>query len=153
LTSKAEEESKNKTHSSYNIFENHKKGEVGELKVAADLLERGYEVLEPVSQNCPYDLVTQNLETGEFYTVQVKFAQLEEDGKISTTFQRKSLGGKENTRKTNEKFDIAAVYCPQLKKCYYIRTEEFGQSVTLRIESERNRSMTRWADEFEDFPE
>lgn len=133
------------------MFENHKKGEIGELEVAADLLERGYEVFNPISQNCPYDLVAQNIDTGEFYTIQVKFAQLK-NGAIKTQFRRKRLGGKKDVRETNTEFDVGAVYCPQLEKCYYVPTEEFEESLSLRVESERNMTSIRWANEFEEFP-
>lgn len=146
------EDKENEKDSDYNIFENHKKGEIGELKVAADLLERGYEALEPVSQNCPYDLVAHNLKTGEFSTVQVKYAELK-DRKIETSFRRKSLGGKKDTRKVNTQFDVGAVYCPQLEQCYYVPVNNFGQGLTLRVESERNMSSIRWAENFEDFPD
>ena len=134
------------------MFKNHKKGEIGELKVAADLLKRGYEVFKPVSQNCPCDLVAQDLKVDEFHTVQVKFAQLE-NGAIKTQFRRKSIGGEQNVRETNTEFDVGAIYCPQLKKCYYVPAEEFEQSLTLRLESERRMNSIRWANEFEHFPE
>jgi len=133
------------------MFANHVKGEVGELEVASDLLQNGFEVLEPVSQNCPYDLVAHDLESGVFHSVQVKHAQLQ-DGVIQTQFRRRVQSVRNRKRETNEAFDVGAIYCPQLDECFYIAYEDFEQSVSLRVESERDMASIRWASEHEEFP-
>ena len=133
------------------MFENHKKGEVGELEVAVDLLERGYEVFEPISQNCAADLVVQDPESKEFFSVQVKHVSRNEN-RITTSFRRSVISESGRDRKTNTDFDVAAVYCPELDQCFYVPEEEFEECLTLRIDSERNMSSIRWASDFEDFP-
>lgn len=133
------------------MFENHKKGEIGELEVTADLMRRGYNVFEPVSQNSACDLVVENVQTDKFSKVQVKSSKIK-GNKLVSQFRRKSLGGKEDSRTINNDFDVGAIYCPELDKCFYAPRDEFGQSLTLRLESDRNMSSIRWAEDFTEFP-
>jgi hypothetical protein len=51
--------------------------------------------------------------------------------------------------------DVVCIYCPEADHCYYVRPQEFGHSVTLRLTPSANgqqRGVNRAAD-FRSFPD
>ena len=55
-----------------------KKGDLAELKIAADLMERGYGIAVPWGEDCDFDLIAYR--DDELHRVQVKHAR--SDGRV-----------------------------------------------------------------------
>lgn len=133
------------------MYENHLKGEVGELRVKQDLLERGFLVLEPLQQNSPYDVVAHDGDN-KWWKIQVKFVT-EKNGAICAKFTRRKVHKKNNNR-PNEMFDVGAFYCPSTNECYYFLREEIPDctQMRLRLSSEKDFDSIRWARNYKKFP-
>lgn len=131
------------------MFQNHQNGDVAEMKVAADLIERGFRVSKPLVENSPYDLISEI--DGSLDRIQVKHSRLT-NGVIEAQFRRKTIKKSEISREQNTEFDIASIYCPDNGQCYYVPITDFNQNLSLRVSSERNMSSIRWASEYENYP-
>ena len=132
-----------------------RKGNVGEAKVVADLLEQGIEVALPFGDNLPFDLIAVGPDF-QLWKVQVKFARAYR-GVIRVKNWRQS----ENTQRRYERIytsvqvDIFAVYCPDTDLVYYVSQEEMGKKAAfhLRIIPARNqqRSGVHWHEDYRSF--
>jgi hypothetical protein len=110
----------------------YEKGAIGEHRVVADLISKGYRVHKPLSESLPYDLVVSI--KGFFFKIQVKYVTLRR-GFVETS--PRSIKSK-NTRIVNIDFDLLAIFCPDTQECYYIWRNEFEGSVRLRINKTKN---------------
>lgn len=117
------------------------RGDLAELKVAVDLLQRGHKIAIPYGEDCDFDLVLirgQRLER-----VQVKHAR--SDGAvINVRCRSHSLtNGKIRRIKhyTAETIDLLAVYDATTDRCYYVPAAELGggrSTLFLRLTPARN---------------
>jgi hypothetical protein len=84
------------------------KGDLAVAKTIADLTEKGFSILMPLSEHLPFDLVAYR--TQKFFRIQVKYSN---DGFIQskTSWSDKS-GSHFKCYNTND-FDYYAVYIPQ----------------------------------------
>jgi hypothetical protein len=112
------------------------KGDLAELKVATDLLQRGHKVALPYGEDWDYDLILCRGEGLE--RVQVKYT--ESDGRIITVRCRSHslTNGKVRSVKhyTARTVDWIAVYDRTTERCYYVPAAELGDGRTtlhLRI--------------------
>lgn len=115
-----------------------KKGDLGVLKVQVDLYEKGYQILLPLTEHAPFDLVA--YKDGEFQRVQVKYRQLRENGTLEIRFRSTystSSGVKSKDVNKNE-IDLYCIYCPDVDECYYIDPKEFDKSLTIRVTDSGN---------------
>lgn len=131
--------------------ETHRKGSIGELEIAADLLEKGLAVLRPLLQSARYDLVGEF--EGRFYKVQCKYRRVR-NGVIEVPF---ATGNESKWTPYNVgDFDVMAVYCPDTDRCYYLNASDCSDrtSVFLRTEPAANnqRKGVNWANDYLDFP-
>lgn len=136
---------------------NHKtkeKGDLGVAKVIADLTEQGFDVLLPISEHLPFDLVVFDSKSGRLLKVQVKCRTLTE-GRVDISLRNTAYN---NTRGMYavptdiSAFDLYAVYCPETKKCYYINTKDIKEGtkhISLRIEGTQRNLKLRLAKDFE----
>jgi hypothetical protein len=132
-------------------------GDLAELKVAADLLERGCLLSFPYGENSDYDLIA---DTGDArHRIQVKYT--ESNGVIVTIrCQSHSLtNGKvrRTKRYTAATIDWIAVYDRTTDVCYYVPAAQLGTGrceMTLRLAPARNcqRAGVRDACLYRDFP-
>src|SRR3712207_6171480 len=102
------------------------KGDLAELKVAADLAERGYRVLFPYGEDNDYDLVA---ETGtHLMRVQVKYT--ESDGRVVNVrcYSISLTNGKVKQKKryTAAMVDCIAVYDLTTDCCYSVPASKLG---------------------------
>jgi PD-(D/E)XK endonuclease len=118
------------------------KGDLAELKVACDLVERGYRVAIPFGEDCDFDLVA--WKPGEsLRRVQVKYSTAK-NGSISVRCCSHSLtNGKVKRTKsyTPETIDILAVYELTAHRCYYVPASELRggrRQLILRVDPARN---------------
>jgi hypothetical protein len=101
------------------------KGDIGNLKIAADLAEKGLKVFIPLSEHLAFDLVAFDQDTGIFYKIQSKFKKVAL-GKISVSLKTcyATKNGNVSRRYSNDAFDVLAVYCPDIDKVMYISNKE-----------------------------
>ncbi len=125
------------------------KGDLGVLKAQVDLFEQGWEVLLPLTEHAPFDLVAYRNE--EFRRVQVKYRSAK-DGKMALSFR--SVWSDQNgihTRKMNKnEVDVVCLYCPEVDKCFYVDPKDFNESVFLRVAPSKN-NQTAGVNFAEDF--
>jgi hypothetical protein len=122
------------------------KGDLAELKVATDLLERGYKIAIPFGEDSDFDLVIDR--DGTLERVQVKYATSNGEF-IPVRCRSHSLtNGKVKRTKqyTAETIDWLAVYDRTTDRCYYIPASELGQGravLHLRLHDPMNRQRLR----------
>jgi hypothetical protein len=131
------------------------KGDLAELKVAVDLLQRGHKIAIPYGEDCDFDLVLVRGERLE--RVQVKHTR--SDGAvINVRCRSHSLtNGKIRRVKhyTAKTIDLLAVYDATSDRCYYVPAAELGEGrsiLCLRLMPARNgqRVGTRPAEQYLD---
>ena len=133
------------------------KGDLAELRVAADLAARGCCISFPFGENCDYDLIA---DTGDrLHRIQVKYAT--SDGRIIPVrcASHSLTNGKVKRTKcyTAETIDWIAVYDRTSNRCYYVPAAELGtgrRQMSLRLVPARNsqRLGVRFAEDYTTFP-
>jgi PD-(D/E)XK nuclease superfamily protein len=132
-----------------------KKGDLAELRVACDLVAKGYRVALPFGEDCDYDLILDRDDRLE--RVQVKYASSKR-GVIAVRCQSHSLtNGKvrRTKRYTPATVDWIAVYDPIENRCYYVPSSELGTTgrtgLYLRVIPTRNhqRIGIHYAEDYE----
>ena len=118
------------------------KGDLAELKVAADLRDRGYRIAIPYGEEWDFDLVLCR-DDGRFERVQVKYAR--SDGCVIEVKARSHslTNGKVRATKyyTAATIDWLAVWEPSLDRCFYVPASELGagmSTLALRLTPSRN---------------
>ena len=114
---------------------------MAELKVAADLADRGCRISFPFGEDCDYDLIADK--DGVLHRVQVKYT--ESDGKVVGVrcISHSLTNGKVRQTKhyTAETVDWIAVYDRTSERCYYCPASELGSGrsyLHLRLVPARN---------------
>jgi PD-(D/E)XK endonuclease len=123
------------------------KGDIAELKVAADLRSRGYKLAFPYGEDVDFDLILCRGD-GSLERVQVKYAC--SDGRVIAIRTRShSLTNgrvKATKRYTARMIDWLAVWEPSLDRCFYIPAAELGAGMDLlhlRLVPALNNQMRR----------
>jgi hypothetical protein len=108
------------------------KGDLAELKVAADLRARGYKIAFPYGEDWDFDLILSRA-GGALERVQVKYAR--SDGRVITIRSRSHslTNGKVRATKlyTAETIDWLAVWEPTLDRCFYVAAAELGAGMNV----------------------
>jgi hypothetical protein len=118
------------------------KGDLAELKVAADLADRGCCISIPFGEDCDYDLIADY--EGRLHRVQVKYTR--SDGQIVVIRCRSHslTNGKVRATKlyTPAMIDWIAVYDSTSERCFYCPSWELGAAgrnlMHLRLQPARN---------------
>ena len=128
-------------------------GDLAELKVATDLLDRGYRIALPYGEDWNYDLI---LCRGEkFERVQVKHAR--SDGRVVVvrcSSQSLTSGRVRRVKRyTARTIDWLAAYDVTTDRCFYIPAGELGEGhrmLSLRLQPSRNnqRACIRSAEDY-----
>jgi len=113
-------------------MKSYEKGAIGEHRVVADLISKGYRVHKPLSESLPYDLVVSI--RGLFFKIQVKYVT-QRRGFIETS--PRSIKSRKS-RIVNIDFDLLAIFCPDTQECYYVWRNEFHGSIRLRMKPTKN---------------
>jgi PD-(D/E)XK endonuclease len=118
------------------------KGDLAELKVAADLRARGYRVAIPYGEDWDFDLILCR-DDGTFERVQVKYVR--SDGCVIFVRPRSDsiTNGKVRATKyyTAATIDWLAMWDAALDRCFYVPAAELGagmNALTLRLSPSRN---------------
>jgi hypothetical protein len=129
------------------------KGDLAELKVATDLLERGYRIAIPYGEDHDFDLILCRGERLE--RVQVKYTR--SDGHVVPVRCRSSslTNGKvkQIKRYTSGTIDWLAVYDATTSRCFYVPAAELGVGmdlIHLRLTEAKNgqKRGIRFADDY-----
>lgn len=121
-------------------------GDLAELKVACDLLDRGCKLSIPFGEDCNYDLIADF--NGVLHRVQVKFTR-SDGSRVFVRCQSHSLtNGKvrQTKRYTAEMVDWIAVYDATTERCFYCPSTELGagrSTLSLRLTPARNGQRLR----------
>jgi hypothetical protein len=124
-----------------------KKGDLAELKVAADLVARGCELSIPFGEDSDYDLIADY--QGRLHRVQVKFTKSDGRVIIVRTRSHSLTKGKIRATKryTTKTVDWIAVYDATTDRCYYVPSWILGvegvSDPRLRLAPARNGQMLR----------
>lgn len=118
------------------------KGDLAELKVATDLIDRGCRISIPYGEDCDYDLIADY--HGRLHRVQVKYTR--SDGRVIVIRCRSHslTNGKVRVTKlyTASMVDWIAVYDCTTERCYYCPSRELGAAgrniLHLRLQPARN---------------
>jgi hypothetical protein len=124
-----------------------RKGDIAELRVAADLATRGCHVLIPFGEDCDYDLVAEC--HGRFHRVQVKYTK--SDGRVIIVRCRSHSLTKGKVRQTKiyttAMIDWIAAFDATTDRCYYVPSWILGvdgrSDLRLRLVPARNRQFLR----------
>jgi hypothetical protein len=134
-----------------------KKGDLAELKVAADILARGYRIAFPYGEDCDYDLIA---DTGDaLHRIQIKHAESNGEVIAVKCFSHSLTNGRirKTKRYTSKSVEWLAVYDRTSDSCFYIEAAELGAGrsiIHLRLSEPRNgqRRRIRFAADYMGFP-
>jgi PD-(D/E)XK endonuclease len=123
------------------------KGDLAELKVAADLVARGCRLSIPFGEDHDYDLIADH--KGRLHRIQVKYA--ESDGRVIKVkcYSHSLTAGKIRATKhyTEAMVDWIAVYDLTTDRCYYVASWMLGvegrSQLMLRVTPARNGQSLR----------
>ena len=134
------------------IHHTKQKGDLGLFKAQADLSEKGWTILHPMTEHAPFDLVA--YKNGVFKRIQVKY-RAPTKGKIEIKFES-TWSNKKGIHKISfdlNQIDTVCIYCPTIDQCCYIDTKDIkGNSLTVRITKPKN-SQTVGIRMFEEYLE
>lgn len=100
--------------------DNKLKGDIGEQHVVLKLLEAGLNVLRPVGDRLPYDLVVEK--NGVFKRVQCKYRALHGKNHISVSLSNRF--GSSSVVYSEENIDTIAIYCPDTDDVCFLNMSE-----------------------------
>ena len=125
------------------------KGAIAEAAITAAAVELGFVVLRPLVEGRRYDLI---IDTGpDLLRVQCKWGRLKKGVivVILATCRHTPHNGYVRTRYGPDEIDGVGIYCPDLKRCYYVPIDVVaGRSgIHLRVEPAANnqRLAVNWA--------
>jgi hypothetical protein len=124
-----------------------RKGDLAELRVAADLAARGCQVLFPYGEDCDYDLGADY--EGRFHRVQVKYSKSNGEVVVVRCRSHSLTNGKVRQTKiyTSAVVDWIAVYEPTTDRCYYVPSWMLGTDghsvLHLRLVPTMNKQSLR----------
>jgi hypothetical protein len=132
------------------------KGNLAELRVAADLASRGCCISIPFGEDCDYDLIAGY--EGRLHRVQVKYTQSDGQVVVIRCRSHSLTKGKVRATKlyTSAMIDWIAVYDSTSERCFYCPSWELGPAgrnlLHLRLQPARNgqRIGIRDADAYAD---
>lgn len=126
-------------------------GSIGELKVAADLLEKGYNVFTEISGNSRVDLIA--MKDNKLTKIQVK-AYNEKNNIVEVRAAKRGPKGYTYGYQ-KEDFDIIALYVPNKDVICYINWNEIyeGYGATIRFEAPKKVNPNVTYRMFEDYLE
>lgn len=84
-------------------------GTIGEQVVVAEFLKNNINVLLPIGDNLPYDMLIEI--NGNFKKIQVKTTEYVKDGKMKFSTNKSNPHTKVNKKYTVAEIDLFAFYC------------------------------------------
>lgn len=131
-------------------METHRKGDLTEAIVIAELTKREVPVSIPFGDNERYDIVVETPRGGLLRT-QIKTGWLN-DGTIRVKGHSQHTNSTGNTYKLYDSADVDyfIAYCHELETMYWINEDGFDSSIRLRVEEPKQvKPSINWAREYE----
>lgn len=129
------------------------KGDLAELKVAADLIERGYRVAIPFGEDNDFDLIL--CRGNKLERVQVKYTRSNGEVIAVKCYSDSLTNGRvrQTKRYTAATIDWLAVYDATTSRCFYIQASDLGSGKSglhLRLVKTKNcqRRGIRYAEDY-----
>ena len=129
------------------------KGDLAELKVATDLLERGYRIAIPYGEDHDFDLIL--CRDDRLERVQVKYSRSNGEVVAVKCYSHSLTNGRvrQTKRYTEATIDWLAVYDATTRRCFYIPASDLGAGrnvLHLRLLAAKNcqRRGIRFADDY-----
>ena len=132
------------------MLSSQQKGNIGELRIAAKLIELGYEVLKGFGETKDFDLVA--YKDSKFIRIQVKAVTPKNQVLVGKTFTSNSKGIRFFNK---EVVDVLAIYDLENCNSYFVNPKEInGQGILLRLAETRNgqKLNIKMAKDYTDFP-
>lgn len=130
-------------------MESHRKGDLTEAIVIAELKRRSIPVSLPFGDNERYDIVLES-PSGDLLRAQIKTGWLSE-GKVKFHTRSQHTNSTGNTYKTYDgEIDYFLVFSHGKETLYLIAEDEFNNSISLRVEEPKTENRRiNWAKDFE----
>lgn len=126
------------------------KGEIGNHKIIADFLEKGYNVYIPVGDNSSVDLIIEK--NNKILKIQCKYKNMNKKGVLRIKVHGSNQNGKKTRNYIKDKIDYIVIYCPELNKIYYVPFsffKKYTDMFVLRVKKPKNKvNFIIYADEF-----
>jgi prevent-host-death family protein len=124
------------------------KGNVAELKIAAEATRLGIPVLRPIAEHTRYDLVFEVAD--QFFRIQCKWASRNGDViTVRVITNRRGPNGFIRRPYTADEIDAIAAYCGDTERCYLLPMELIAgrKQILLRLAPPKNgqRACLNWA--------
>jgi hypothetical protein len=130
------------------------KGDLGAIRAMADMTEKGWSILLPLTEHAAFDFVAYKGE--RFLRVQAKYRTAVNGAIVfpmSTCWADRH--GVHSVPIDRDGIDVFCVYCPDTGACYYVDPKTWGEdNVLLRIDPPRNgqKKRIRWAKDYREIP-
>jgi|SRR5699024_7258096 len=130
-------------------MDSHRKGDLTEALVIAELKKRGIPVSIPFGDNERYDIVAET-PNGGLLKVQIKTGWMA-DGKVNFHGKSQHTNASGNVyQKYDGDVDFFLVYCHELERMYWVRENVFETQMSLRVEEPKQvKPSINWAEEYE----
>lgn len=121
------------------------KGDLAELKIAADLADRGCRISIPFGEDCDYDLIADY--EGRLHRVQVKYTRSDGQVVVIRCRSHSLTNGRVRATKlyTSATVDWIAAYDATTERCFYCPSWELGPAgrnlLHLRLQPARNNQQ------------
>lgn len=113
------------------------KADIAVLKVMADMAGKGYSIFVAISEHLPFDLIA--YDGSRMIRVQVKYRDepANAPGRAKLDIRRRWSDSKGSYSQDADKSEVElyALYAPKTDRCYYIWADEFGQRLTIHLDS------------------
>ena len=121
------------------------KGDLGAMKVAADLTEKGYTILSPmVCESMPFDIVA--YKDGVFKRIQCKYSSY---GIVPSKTSWSNKSGSHSKVYSDDDFDYYGIYLPDIKEVIYPSVKFKG--VSIATEARNSTTPFYWWEDFKGF--
>lgn len=120
------------------------KGDIAVTKIIADLTEKGYDILLPISENLPFDLIA--YKDNISYRIQCKYAS---DGIADYRTSWADKNGTHSKNYTETDFDYYGLYLPNVKTCVYPSIKFAGSKISTEIPN--SITAIYWFEDFINF--
>lgn len=130
-------------------MERHRKGDLTEAIVIAELKERGISVSKPFGDNERYDLLVED-EDGELHRIQVKTGRYANGSVIfDGASQRTNCSGSAYETYAGD-VDYFIVYCGRFESLFLVDADQVNTGMSLRVDDAKiDHPAINWARDFE----
>lgn len=130
-------------------MDSHRKGDLTEAIVIAELKKRAIPVSIPFGDNERYDAITETPD-GDLLKVQIKTGWIA-NGTVNFHGKSQHTNANGNVYQLYDgDVDFFLVYCDELEQMYWVQEDEFQTQISLRVEEPMQmKPNINWAEDYE----